>query len=384
MWFPLIMFGTYLLETSGFNVHRMNTGEKCQVQITHSLGSYVLNEELATMGCPVLQYLPLDLSTVELVWTRNGSETLDTEQEPRIQGKQDALWFMPAVIADTGRYTCILRNASYCIEISMFLNVMSDTLTSFPYIKYEQIAFESTEFFMNCPALPDFTKDYTHVKIDWFKDGEPLLNDTVKYSYSDGTTYMLINDVSHEDEGYYKCQLTLSLENIYYTMSRIIQLRIIGQGKKQHPVIVNSNPKTIAASIGSKIVIPCKVFASNDDGDLMVWWMANDSFVSDYSKDRRVTEGILKETTEADSLYFELSLIFERIEEEDFITDFKCIAVNDYGQEVLPTQIKQAAPSFPWYIAAVPAFAVFLLLVIIFITKYRKRGNKNNYSPAKS
>lgn len=40
--------------------------------------------------------------------------------------------------------------------------------------------------------------------------------------------------------------------------------------------------------------------------------------------------------------YFEVPLIIEHIEEEDFSTDFKCIASNDYGQEVLPTQIRQA------------------------------------------
>lgn len=51
---------------------------------------------------------------------------------------------------------------------------------------------------------------------------------------------------------------------------------------------------------------------------------------------------LVRKTTEAHGQYFELPLIFERIEEDDFITDFKCIAMNDYGHEVLPTQIKQA------------------------------------------
>ncbi|XP_066448738.1 interleukin-1 receptor type 2-like [Eleutherodactylus coqui] len=384
MWFPLIMFGTCLLETSGFNVHRMNTGDKCKVQITHPVSYYELFGELATIQCPVSQYLSLDLSTVELVWTRNGSQIVYTAEEPRIQRKKDALWFFPAIKEDTGIYTCIVRNASYCVEISLSLNVMNDTPTSFPYLKYEQIALENTEFRMTCPALPDFTKDHMNMKINWFKDGQPLLNDSSKYRYFDETTYLLINDVCHGDEAYYKCQLTFSLENTDYTISRIIQLRIIDQRRNQQPVILNPNPKTIASAIGSKLIIPCKVFAGHDDGDLMVWWTANDSFVDDYSKDLRVTEGMLQETTEADGQYFELPLIFERIAEEDFSTDFKCVALNDYGQEVLPTQIKQAASSFAWYIAAVPAFVVFLIIMIIFITKHRKCGNKNDYSLAKS
>ncbi|KAM4044573.1 interleukin-1 receptor type 2-like isoform 1-T2 [Anomaloglossus baeobatrachus] len=385
IWFSLIVFGTYLLQkTSGLNVYRFHTGGKCQDQITHFLGHYVLAEELATIECPILEYKTLDLSLLQLVWTRNGSEILDTAGETRIQRKTDVLWFLPAVEEDTGIYTCILRNASYCVEISMSLNVMSDTPASFPYVKYEQIAFENMEFEMICPALPYFILEDINLKIDWFKDGEPLSNDSSKYRYLDGSTSALINDVGHDDEGYYKCQLTFSLESVDYTISRVIQLRIIEQWKGQHPVILNPNRRAIVAAIGSRLVIPCKVFVGHGDSDLMVWWLANDTFLNNYSKDRRVTQGMLQATTEADGQFFERLLIFEKIEEKDFITDFKCIAMNDYGQEVLPTQIKEAASSFAWYIAAVPAFVVFLIIAIIFITKHRKCGNKNDYSLAKS
>ncbi|XP_073446552.1 interleukin-1 receptor type 2 [Dendrobates tinctorius] len=384
IWIPLIVFGTHLLETFGLNVYRFPTGEKCQDQITHSLAYYVLAEELATIECPILEYMTLDLSTLQLVWTRKGSEILDTTEEPRIQRKTDNLWFLPAVEEDTGIYTCILRNASYCVEISLSLNVMSDTPASFPYVKYEQIAFENMEFEMFCPALPYFITEDMNMTINWFKDGQPMTNDGSKYRYLDGTTSASINDVGHDDEGYYKCQLTFSLENVDYSISRIIQLRIIEQWKGQHPVILNPNRKAIAAAIGSRLVIPCKVFAGHGDSDLLVWWLANDTFLNNYSKDRRVTQGLLQATTETEGQFFERQLIFEKIEEKDFITDFKCIAMNDYGKEVLPTQIKEAASSFAWYIAAVPAFVVFLIIAIIFITKHRKCGNKNNYSLAKS
>lgn len=83
------------------------------------MGYYVLNGELATIECPVSQLL-LDFSTVNLVWTRNGSEILDTE-EPRIQRKKDALWFLPAVKEDTGIYTCIMRCVILYITLTFIL-----------------------------------------------------------------------------------------------------------------------------------------------------------------------------------------------------------------------------------------------------------------------
>ncbi|XP_063809505.1 interleukin-1 receptor type 2-like [Pseudophryne corroboree] len=384
MWFSLIVIGTCLLETSGLSVYRMKNNEKCQAQITHSLGYYVLNEEPAIIKCPVFQYVQLDLSVglFHLDWTTNGSENVNIGNRSRIQTNEEALWFLPASLEDSGLYTCVLRNASYCIEISMSLNVMSDTVTSLPDIEYPQFTFEHSDFHIYCPDLKDFTKDPSNVQLKWYKDGELLLNSS-KFKHLDGSTHAIINDVRHTDEGYYKCQLAFTHENTDFSVSRIIHLRTVDQEKRQHPIIVNPSRKTIAAAIGSKLVIPCKVFTGHGETNLIVWWVANDSFVDELFEDGRVTEGMLQTTTETDGQYFEVSLTFERIEEEDFTTDFKCIASNDYGQEVLPTHIKPAASSFAWYIAAVPALVLFLIIVIIVTNKHRKCGNKKDYSLAK-
>ncbi|XP_075056316.1 interleukin-1 receptor type 2-like isoform X2 [Mixophyes fleayi] len=348
MWFPLIVFGTGLLETSGLSIYHMNNEENCQVQITHDVSYFVLNEEPAIIKCPVFHYFQLDLSNAHgqpfhLEWTQNGSEHFNVGDDSRIQTNEEALWFLPALTEDSGSYTCVLRNSSYCIEISMSLNVVRDIETSLPDIEYQQIAFEHSDFRMNCPHIKDFTKDSMNVQLKWYKDGEPLLNNS-KFKYLDGNTHAFINDVRDNDEGFYKCQLAFTHENIDFTISRIIHLRTIGQEKKQHPVIVNSSRKTIVAAIGSKLVIPCKVFTGH--GESNVWWLANNSFVEDLFEDGRVTEGMLQTTTETDGHYFEVPLIFERIKEEDFSTDFTCVAKNDYGQQVLPTQIKPAGIMF--------------------------------------
>ncbi|XP_068121393.1 interleukin-1 receptor type 2-like isoform X2 [Hyperolius riggenbachi] len=345
MLLPLIAFGTCFFETSGFTVYRMENGEKCQTQITHPVGYFVLNEEPVIVKCPVFQYIHLDGSEAneqpfQLIWTKTGSEEINTGDGARIQTNQNALWFLPAVTGDSGTYSCILRNTSFCVEISMSLTVMSNTESSMLDIQYQQIAYENTSFQMYCPDIMEFA-DYSSKSLRWYKDSEALLNENARFHYEAGTTYALISDVRHDDAGYYKCQLDFSYENTDFTVSRIIHLQTIGQERK-HPVIVSPSRWTFAGSIGSRLVIPCKVFTGPDESNLLVWWVANDSFVDEYSEDGRVTEGTLQKTIDTDGQYVQLSLIFERITEEDFTTNFKCIATNDHGLDVLPTQIRQA------------------------------------------
>ncbi|KAM5181596.1 interleukin-1 receptor type 2-like [Mantella aurantiaca] len=388
MLFLFIVLGVCALDTSGLTVYHTKNEDKCQMQITHSVGYFALNEEPVIVKCPVFQYFQLDVSETyeqpfQLAWAKNGSENINLEDGSRIQTNQNDLWFLPAVMEDTAIYTCIVRNSSFCVEISMSLTVMSSADLSLSDIKYEQIAFENSNFQMSCPDIREFGSNSANVKLKWYKDGEALMNENSRFQYFDGTTYALINDIHHDDAGYYKCQFDFTHENTDFSVSRIIHLRIIGQERRQHPVIVQSSRKTIAAAIGSKLVIPCKVFTGPDESSLMVWWLANHSFVGEYSTDGRVTEGTLQKTTVPDGQYFEVPLIFEHIEEQDFTTDFKCIASNDYGHDVLPTQIKQAASSFAWYISAVPAFGVFLVIVIIFACKLRKSENRKDYTLTK-
>ncbi|XP_072269825.1 interleukin-1 receptor type 2-like isoform X2 [Pyxicephalus adspersus] len=342
-----IVFGSCFSDTSGVPLYRMKNEEKCQLQVTHPVGYFVLNEEPAIIKCPIFQYFQLDLSEayeqpLQLVWDKNGSEIINLEDGSRIQTNQVSLWFLPAVSEDSGIYTCIVRNSSFCVEISMSLTVVSDIESSLSDIEYEQIAFENSNFQMNCPDIDEFRGNSSNMMLNWYKNEEALVNENSRFQYFHGTTYVLINGVHSDDAGYYKCQFNFIHGNAEFSVSRIIHLRTIGQGRRQHPVIVNPNRKTIAASIGSKLAIPCKVFTGPDESSLMVWWLANNSFVDKYSTDGRVVEGTLKKTTAVDGQYFELQLIFERITKEDFSTDFQCIASNEYGHEVLPTQIKQA------------------------------------------
>ncbi|KAM9321212.1 interleukin-1 receptor type 2-like [Gastrophryne carolinensis] len=390
MWLPVVLLSTCFMDISSLNVHRMESEaaetaltnirsivflEKCQRQITHPLGHFSLNGEPAILRCPVFEYVMFDFTKFQIVWGKKGAETNTAGDDSRIQINQEALWFLPALTEDSGIYSCIIRNSSFCVEISVSLKVVSDApLSSSSDIEYKLIAHEDSDFHMYCPDIGDFAHDPKNMKLRWYKNDEALANDNSRFQYSDGTTHAFIHNVGSDDEGHYKCQLDFTYQNKDFTVSRMIYLKTIDQSRKQHPVIVKPSQKTIAAAIGSKLIIPCKVFNGPAETRLMVWWQANDSYVDEYSEDGRVVQSTLQKTTETEGQYTEVSLIFERVEEEDFNTDFKCIASNEHGHEILPTQIRPEASTFAWYIAAVPALVVSLLVVIILISKHRKSG----------
>ncbi|XP_041438303.1 interleukin-1 receptor type 2 isoform X2 [Xenopus laevis] len=377
-----------ILQTMAFAIPDSGKEEKCQEQITHFMGHYVLNGQPAVIKCPALQYLQMDFARMSpfsfnLAWTKNTFEYLYAGRESRIHPKEESLWFFPALIEDTGMYSCILRNSSLCIEVTLSLMVIKEEEVHIPDIAYEQLAFEHSQFQMFCPDLSDFTINRTDVQVQWYKDGEPMEND-IKYMYSHGTTYIHIIEIVKDDEGYYTCKLQFTHENTQYVVSRTIHLRTVGKEKMHHPVIQYPNHKPIAAALDTKLVIPCKVYTGNGGDNSIVWWSANDSYIDEFFSDGRVTEGTFQEKTESDGHYIEVSLIFENVKEEDFNTEFKCIASNDYGSQVLPTQIQRAASAFTWYIPVVPAVLVCLIIALVVTHKYRKAANKKEYSLTKS
>ncbi|XP_063314497.1 interleukin-1 receptor type 2 [Pelobates fuscus] len=382
-----IVMSTCLLETFAFSVSRVDNSDTCQNQIAHFLAFYVLSGEPAAIHCPAFQYLQTHFSdlpehSLELVWTRNFSENIG--EESRIQANEEVLWFYPAIKEDSGIYSCILRNSSFCVEVAMNFNVFTLTEVSLTDIAYGQYAIEQSSYQMHCPDLGDFTNIHTGVRLQWLKDGNLLPKDTMKYEMLDGNTYIAIKDVHKDDEGYYTCEFAFTHENREYSVSRIISLQVIAQDKREQPVMLQPKHQSIAASTGSQLTIPCKVFTESGGSNLIVWWLANDSYIDEFFEDGRVRQGISQETEERGGFYIEVPLVFEEVKDADFSTDFKCIGSNDYGTQVLPTHIRQAASHFSWYIVAVPAALICVIIAIISIYKYRKSGDKEQYTLAKS
>ncbi|KAM7182313.1 interleukin-1 receptor type 2 [Macrochelys suwanniensis] len=380
----LLFICTYIVDASAFRIQRMESTENCQDHTTYFKQFFALKGEPVILKCPSFKFKHLDCSNhpCNLTWSKNDSKTITPggDEEPRIWAQGDALWFLPASLEDSGQYICILRNSSYCADVSIHLHVTEKTDVT----AYKQILFTFTSGKLVCPDLGDFIQKETDLELKWYKDFVPLDEDNTKFKSLKGTHFLYISSVSSKDSGYYTCEMSFTHGGTQYNITRTIQLQTFDQEKRVSPLIVYPDQKTTLAALDSKLILPCKVFiGSSKHLDTDVGWLANDTYVDIIYKHGRVTKGERLEIVENDENYIEVPLIFDPVRVIDFYTDFKCEALNSYGRQVLPTRVKQGASSFPWQIAAIPVALTCLILGGLCMHKCWKRRAGNGYAIAK-
>ncbi|NXN31709.1 IL1R2 protein, partial [Nycticryphes semicollaris] len=321
---------------------------------------YELHGEPVVLKCPSPTYKHLDFSALapNITWYKNGSKTVISgkDEDPRIWAKGDALWFLPAMLEDSGVYICTRRNSSYCAEVSIHLTVLEKTAAR--KIAYPQVLFTFTSGKLVCPDLWDFTPNRTSLELKWYKDALPLEDANEKFVILKGSTSLIMTSVLPTDAGYYTCKMSFPYEDITYEITRTIQLETV--------VVLHMYPNGFAIFLlppGSKMTLPCKVFVGpSSHVHTEVEWLANDTAVDVVYKQSRVTEGEQQEIVENGENFIEVPLVFDSVEEVDFYTDFTCLAQNRYGYQVLPTRVKQEAVGLSWYIAMIPITLVSVIL----------------------
>ncbi|XP_050778369.1 interleukin-1 receptor type 2 isoform X2 [Gopherus flavomarginatus] len=382
----LLFICTYIVDASAFRIQRVESTENCQDHTTYFKHYFALKGEPVILKCPSSEYKHLDFPNhpCNLTWSKNDSKMMNQggDEERRIWAQGDALWFLPALLEDSGQYICTRRNSSYCADVSIHLTVIEKIAVH--EISYHQILFTFTSGKLVCPDLEDFIQKETDLELKWYKDSVPLDEDNKKFKSLKGTYFLSISSVSSKDSGYYTCEMSFLYGLTQYNITRTIQLQTLEQEKRFSPVIVYPDQKTTLAALGSKLILPCKVFiGSSEHFHTSVTWLANDTYIDITYKQDRVTEGERLEIVENDENYIEVPLIFDPVREMDFYTDFKCEAKNNHGCQVLPTRVKQGASSFPWHIAAILVALTCLILGGLCMHKCWKRRAGKGYTIAK-
>lgn len=87
--------------------------ENCSDHTVFFKHYYELHGEPVVLKCPSPRYKHLNFSalTPNITWYKNGSKTMISErdEDSRIWAKGDALWFLPAMLEDSGVYVCTRR-----------------------------------------------------------------------------------------------------------------------------------------------------------------------------------------------------------------------------------------------------------------------------------
>ncbi|XP_015278166.1 PREDICTED: interleukin-1 receptor type 2-like, partial [Gekko japonicus] len=323
---PLVLYisSAHPMGASAFRIQRVQSADDCQDHTTHFRPTFALAGEPLVLQCPPFQYKNMDSSdlALNLTWYKNGSTTLIPagSGENRILSQDDMLWFLPASLQDSGEYICTRRNASYCADVSIYLQVFDKSASQ--EISFPQKAFTRSPGKVVCPNLKGFVQKDASYELKWYKASTPLNIDNEKFTALKGTDYLIINSVTSDDAGYYTCQLTFEHETTQYNVTRTVRLQTLDPVRKSIPVIIYPTERITLAAMGSRLIIPCKVYiAASHEFYTDVWWQANDTDIDLVYRKGRVTEG--------------------KRHIQEFNTDFKCVATNTRGFQVHTTQVKR-------------------------------------------
>ncbi|KAK1204939.1 IL1R2 protein, partial [Pygoscelis papua] len=324
---------------------------------------YELHGEPVVLKCPSPRYKHLDFSalTPNITWYKNGSNPTISgrDEDPRIWAKGDALWFLPAMLEDSGVYICTRRNSSYCAEVSIHLTVVEKTAAQ--GIAYLQVLFTFTSGKIVCPDLWDFTPNRTSLELKWYKDALPLEDDNEKFVILKGSTSLIVTSVLPTDAGYYTCKMAFPYEGVMYEITRTIQMETVGKYRRlktlQHLRKISYLLMKLRRGTHTWPLSTAK-----ERGTPWVRALAPMNLTLNFSFSSR-------EIVENGENFIEVPLIFDSVKEVDFYTDFTCLAQNRYGYQVLPTRVKQEAVGLSWYIATIPVALACVIMGGIYIHK---------------
>ncbi|XP_072120439.1 interleukin-1 receptor type 2-like isoform X3 [Mobula birostris] len=124
---------------------------------------------------------------------------------------------------------------------------------------------------------------------------------------------------------------------------------------------------------GSKLEVTCTVLAELHPAEILVYWLANQTFIEEYSRDNRIKE-TESERKGTEKSYLDATLNFSKVERKDFAVTFVCVILSGETDLARYISIKPAVSNVHSHIAI--AVAVLISIIMISICMYKLLKHK--------
>ncbi|XP_064020807.1 interleukin-1 receptor accessory protein isoform X3 [Pogoniulus pusillus] len=340
--------------------------------------------EPAKIKCPLFEtFLKYNYSTAHsagltLIWYRIGQDR-DLEEpinfrlpDNHISKEKDTLWFWPALLNDTGNYTCMLRNTTYCSKVAFPLEVVPKdphSCVSHSIKPTEEMFYlEHANEKIVCPDIDGFYPASVIPTVKWYLNCN--LVDGFHERHPQGPR-LVIHIVRSTYQGNYTCVVTFKDHGRTYNLTRTIKMKVVGSPNKAlPPQFISPNEKVIyEVEAGDDLVLPCEVFFTFlKDSRTEVWWTI-DGKNTDYITDSRIKVAQSEETREFEDKTVRRTLTVSKATPEDLKRNYTCYARNargeDRGQAVV--RMKVVAPKYTVELACGLGATILLIVVLIVV-----------------
>ncbi|KAL0973972.1 hypothetical protein UPYG_G00213740 [Umbra pygmaea] len=268
---------------------------------------------------------------LRLIWYKNKGDS----EEPiifsghRLSKEDDSVWFRSAELEDNGFYTCVLRNSTYCMKVSMSLTVEENDegLCFNSKIRHLEKAEITKSKLINCPEIEDYLAPYKQPQMTWYKECEKK---TWRSSIFINTTNIWFPEVQEGDGGNYTCELKYGSR----VVRRTTELKVTALLTTRPPKVLfpaERQGSVIDAQPGMPLSLDCKAFFGySGEARPIIYWTKGEKFVEELAGHIKESEvRVLKEYLGEKEV--ELSLTFDAVEETD-LGNYTCHVENHIGR----------------------------------------------------
>ncbi|NXD80040.1 IRPL2 protein, partial [Halcyon senegalensis] len=305
---------------------------------------------------------------LRLMWYKNKGDLEEPIifSEVRMSKDEDSIWFHSVELQDSGFYTCVLRNSTYCMKVSMSLTVAENESglcynSKIRYLEKSEVTKRKT---ISCPDIEDYKTASQEPDVVWYKECKPKMWRSVVIQK--GNT-LLIQEVQEEDGGNYTCELKFEGKLIRRTVE--LKVTALLTDKPPKPLFPMENqPTVIDVQLGNPLTVACKAFFgfSGESGP-MIYWMKGEKFIEEL--EGHIREGEVRLLREhLGEKEVELMLIFDAVEEAD-LANYTCHVENRNGRKHASVLLRKKDLIYKIELAG--GLGAILLLLILLVTIYK-------------
>ncbi|XP_051957631.1 interleukin-1 receptor accessory protein-like 1-B isoform X1 [Xyrauchen texanus] len=286
----------------------------------------------------------------------------------RMSKEEDSIWFRPAEIHDVGHYSCVLRNSTYCMKVSMSLTVAENDTS--PCYNSKMRYFEKGELSKSkdilCPDIDDYIQPGKEPDITWYKECRPK---QWRQSIVRKADLLSIQDVREDDIGNYTCELQFGT----FVVRRTTELSVTAPLTDKPPKILYPSENRVSIMelhLGSAVNLTCRAFFGySGDASPLIYWMKGEKFIEDLDESR-IRESDIKTLREhLGEQEVSISLMIDAVEETD-LGNYSCYVENGHGRRQANIQLSKRV-ELMYTVELAGGLGAILLMLIFLVSLYK-------------
>ncbi|XP_053129758.1 X-linked interleukin-1 receptor accessory protein-like 2 isoform X1 [Hemicordylus capensis] len=370
----LVLVSCTVFSTNVKLVSKRNSVDGCIDWLVDLKKYMALAGEPVRVKCALFySYIRTNYSTAQstglrLMWYKNKGDLEEPIifSEVRMSKDEDSIWFHAVEVQDSGFYTCVLRNSTYCMKVSMSLTVAENEsgLCYNSTIRYLEKSEITRTKIISCPDIEDYKTGNREPDVIWYKECKPKMWRSIVVQKENT---LLIQDVQEEDGGNYTCELKFEGKLI----RRTTELKVTALVTKRAPQPLyptENQTSVIDVQLGQPLTVACKAFFgfSGESGP-MIYWTRGERFIEEL--ENHIKEGEIRLLKEhLGEKIVELTLIFDTVKEAD-LANYTCHVENRNGRKLASIILRKKDLISKIELAG--GLGAILLLLVLLVTIYK-------------